>query len=134
MQGNGGAGFSIAAAGYLPTSDAAFWAVGDSASVAIGDIREPFGGPAAPANRCAFSLSSLFPFSCSYFFFTAAAAKASLRQPTVLWCFLLWSQVVMVATFGLSLGRANTHLLPDFSALSTVSFALPLVSFFLMSR
>ncbi len=46
--GAGGAGFSIAAAGYLPTSDAAFWAVGDSASVAIGDIREPFGGPTAP--------------------------------------------------------------------------------------
>ncbi len=47
-EGHGGAGFSIAAAGYLPTSDAAFWAVGDSASVAIGDIREPFGGPTAP--------------------------------------------------------------------------------------
>lgn len=47
FQGNGGAGFSIASAGYLPTSDAAFWAVGDSASVAIGDIREPFGGPIA---------------------------------------------------------------------------------------
>jgi hypothetical protein len=49
--GAGGAGFSIAAAGYLPTSDAAFWAVGDSASVAIGDIREPFGGPTAPPSQ-----------------------------------------------------------------------------------
>lgn len=48
LEGAGGAGFSIAAAGYLPTSDAAFWAVGDSASVAIGDIREPYGGPTAP--------------------------------------------------------------------------------------
>lgn len=51
VQGAGGAGFSIATAGYLPTSDAAFWAVGDSSSVAIGDIREPFGGtPAQPSS------------------------------------------------------------------------------------
>ena len=59
FQGNGGAGFSIASAGYLPTSDAAFWAVGDSASVAIGDIREPFGGPVAPPSSGAHTESYL---------------------------------------------------------------------------
>lgn len=48
LRGEGGAGFALMACGFLPGTDFSFWAVGNSSTVSIGDVREPFGGPGAP--------------------------------------------------------------------------------------
>lgn len=64
LQGVGGAGFGLMAAGLLPGEDFAFWAIGSSPTVSIGDIREACGSPGAPApSQAARSKSDLDLFA-----------------------------------------------------------------------